>query len=170
MNNPEDPNSYDEEFQKKIEAILKMGGISKDELKEAFAEEEQQACQQCSVSEIHKNHVIDCTNAHNNTAQLWKFIDEVCSGNNSARMRCSAYCMNLLEGFQDLVDDEKHCGSPVLRSVLAAYVTQLMAQHAAEVIGKINSGEDHKSIKALNTLMEIARPRTEDEINKLKGQ
>lgn len=159
--------SYDNEdsdaLDEAIKNILAMGGMTSDGCAHVPQNSDE-------MSELKKEQTIQCTNAHNNTQELYSFIETVSGGNNSVKMRLSAHAMDLLEGFQDLVDDDRHVGSKTLRAVIAAYVAQMLSAHAAKVIGAINSGEDQQAIKAINQTIETATPLSDEQLKKLKGE
>lgn len=164
--------NYDKEdsdaFADAIKKIYELGGMSPEEAHGCTDD----LCPECKdeVSEMKKQNIIHATKAHNNVQHLHEFIAKVSGGNASVQMRCGAFAMILLEGFQDLVDDKTHVQSPTLRSVVAAYVAQMVAQHAKSVIEGINNGSDHQSIVALNEITDSMRPRTDEELKEMEGK
>lgn len=165
------PNDYEPEDQNGIEdaikKILKAGGMSPEQAEE-FCQCDQPDPEVSLKSQAKAQQIIQSTNAHNNVKEMFEFIAQASGGNYSFQMRASAFCMDLLEGFQDLVDSEKHVGSASFRQILAAYVSNIISAHSKKIISAINSGEDQGSISALNKLTEINKPRTDEEIKKLE--
>lgn len=164
------PSNYDPEdtegIEDAIKKILSLGGMSPEDAEKFCQCDHPQPAAPSSL--IKAQQIIQSTNAHNNVKALFEFIEQASGGNASFKMRASAFCMDLLEGFQELVDQETHVGSASFRQILAAYVSDIIAAHSKKIIAAINSGEDQGSIAALNKLTEINTPRTEDEIKKLK--
>lgn len=165
------PNNFDPEdaegIEDAIKKILALGGMTPEQVDE-FCQCDHPQPGPAPNYAIKAQQIIQSTNAHNNVKALFDFIEQASGGNASFKMRASAFCMDLLEGFQELVDQETHVGSASFRSILAAYVSDIIAVHSKKIITAINSGEDQHSINALNKLTEINTPRTEDEIKKLK--